>query len=193
MRRRIRSIPDARFLAILGLGAGLACPVAFGKVFLDQRAALILAFGEQARVERKVVFLTEAQLARARELAGRGVEIESALVTTYTGRSGAGALLGTAYFDSHRVRTLPETVMIVVSPEGTVARVEIVSFAEPEEYKPRPTWLEQYRGRALDRELASKRGVHGITGATLSAEAVTEAVRRVLAIHGTLAETGGRP
>lgn len=189
--RTIRSIPGLLALAILGLGGGLAGPEASAKVFLDQKAALLLAFGEDARVERKAVFLTEAQVARARELAGKGIEVESALVTTYTGRSGAGTLLGTAYFDSHRVRTLPETVMIVVSPDGSVARVEILAFTEPEEYKPRPGWLEQYRGRTLDRELALKRGVHGITGATLSAEAVTAAVRRVLAIHGALEETGG--
>lgn len=189
--RTTRSIPSLLVLAILGLGAGLAGPEASAKVFLDQKAALVLAFGKDARVERKAVFLTEAQLVRARDLAGKGVEVESALVTTYTGRSGAGAILGTAYFDSHRVRTLPETVMIVVSPEGSVARVEILAFTEPEEYKPRPAWLEQYQGRALDRELALRRGVHGITGATLSAEAVTAAVRRVLAIHAALAETGG--
>jgi hypothetical protein len=188
--RRIPSIPGPLALAILALGAGLACPEASAKVFLDQKAALVLAFGEDARVERKSIFLSDAQIERARELAGKGVEVESALVTRYTGRSGAGALLGTAYFDSHRVRTLPETVMIVVSPAGSVARVEILAFNEPEEYKPRPAWLEQVRGRALDRELALRRGVHGITGATLSAEAVTAAVRRVLAIHGALSEAG---
>jgi hypothetical protein len=188
--RRIPPIPGPLALAILALGAGLACPETFAKVFLDPKAALVLAFGQDARVERKAVFLTEAQLAHARELAGKGVEVESALVTRYTGRSGTGTLLGTAYFDSHRVRTLPETVMIVVSPEGSVARVEILAFTEPEEYKPRPAWLEQYRGRALDREMALRRGVHGITGATLSAEAVTAAVRRVLAIHAALAEGG---
>lgn len=189
--RTPRSIPGALALTLLGLGVGLAGPGASAKVFLDQRAALALAFGEDARVERNAIFLSDAEMARARELAGKGVEIESALVTIYTGRSGAGALLGTAYFDAHRVRTLPETLMVVVSPEGTVARVEILAFTEPEEYKPRPAWLEQFHGRALDRELALRRGVHGITGATLSAEAVTEAVRRVLAIHGALAEAGG--
>lgn len=184
-----RSIPAL----LLGLGALLASPDAHAKVFLDQERALELAFGERARVERKTHFLTEAQLARAREIAGGAVEIRGALVTAYEGWSAEGTPLGTAYFDSHRVRTLPETLMVVVSPAGVVSRVEIVAFNEPEEYKPREAWLRQFGDRRLDRELALRRGVHGITGATLSAEAVTEAVRRTLALHAAIREKGATP
>ena len=173
--------------------ACLASSAAGAKVFLDQEGALRLAFAPDTRVERKAVFLTEAQLARAREVAGKDVEISGSLVTMYTGRSRGGDILGTAYFESHRVRTLPETVMIVVSPEGTVARVEILSFTEPEEYKPRPAWLQQFEGRPLDHDFALRRGIHGITGATLSAEAITEAVRRTLALHAVLHETERAP
>lgn len=159
---------------------------AWGKAFLSQEQALRVAFGAGAAPSRKSEFLTEAQLARARELAGTGVEVPSALVTRYEGRRD-GASLGFAYFDTHVVRTLPETLMVVVGPDGAVVRVEVVVFAEPEEYLPRPGWLEQFRGRSLDRELSVKRSIHGITGATLSSRAATDAVRRILAIHQALA------
>jgi len=168
-------------LVVLALGAVEATEA---KVFLTQERALRLAFGEAA-VERQAKFLTEPQVARARELAG--VEIPSALVTRYVATAD-GRLVGTAYFDTHVVRTLPETVLIVVGPDDRIVRIEILAFGEPEDYLPRARWLEQFPGRALDRDLALKRGVHGITGATLSAQAVTDATRRVLAIHRLLGE-----
>ncbi len=166
---------------VLALGAVGATEA---RVFLTQDQALRLAFAEAA-VERQARFLTEPQLARARELAG--VEIPSALVARYVATS-AGRLVGIAYFDTHVVRTLSETVMIVVDPDDRILRIEILAFGEPEDYLPRARWLEQFPGRALDRDLALKRGVDAITGATLSAQALTAATRRILAIHQLLGE-----
>jgi len=172
---------------VLALWALLAAgETARARVLLPLDQALRVAFGDAA-VERQARFLTDAQLARARELAGEGIEFPSALVTRYAATRN-GKAVGMAYFDTHTVRTLPETVMIVVEPEERVARVEILSFGEPEDYLPRAGWLRQFSGRPLDPELAVKRGIHGITGATLSARAVTKATRRVLAIHRALLE-----
>ena len=179
---------SARPLTAFALAALLALAGrAEAKAFLSPEQALRLAFGEGASTEKKTAFLTQAQLARARELAGPGVEVTSALVTRFAGRRD-GAELGFAYFDTHVVRTLPETLMIVVGPEGTVARVDVVVFSEPEDYLPREAWYGQFRGRTLDRELSVKRGIHGITGATLSSGAATDAVRRILAIDRALRE-----
>lgn len=158
---------------------------ASAKLFLSQPQALELAFGAGAMVERQNHFLTPAQITRARQLAGPGVHVEDALLTRYVGKKD-GRLLGTAYFDTHRVRTLPETLMIVVSPEGAIIRVDVLTFGEPEDYLPRPAWYGQFQGRPLDRELQVSRAIHGVTGATLSARAATEAVRRTLALHQVL-------
>jgi Na+-translocating ferredoxin:NAD+ oxidoreductase RnfG subunit len=51
---------------------------------------------------------------------------------------------------------------------------------------PKRGWLDQFTGRALDGDLAVQRGIRGITGATLSSQAATDAVRRILAIHGAI-------
>ncbi|HSS50623.1 MAG TPA: FMN-binding protein, partial [Thermoanaerobaculia bacterium] len=123
------------------------------------------------------------QLARARQLAGS--EIKGALVNPYHATcDGRGA--GTAYFDAHVVRTLPETLMVVVDPQDKVSRVEVLSFAEPEDYLPPGRWYGQFPGKALNDELALGHSVRGVTGASLTARATTEAVRRVLAIHQAL-------
>jgi hypothetical protein len=91
-------------------------------------------------------------------------------------------VLGYAIIDTHLVRTLPETFMVVLTPDGAVRRVEILAFHEPPEYAPTGGWLRQFEGRALDDDLRLRGGIQGITGATLSATAMTAGVRRALAL-----------
>jgi hypothetical protein len=81
------------------------------------------------------------------------------------------------------VRTQAETLMIAVDPQGKVARIEVLSFREPEEYLPRGAWYQQFVGKALGPELQLKRAILPVSGATLTARATTSAVRRVLALH----------
>lgn len=169
----------------LGLGSALAPGPAPAKVFLTVDEALALAFPD-CEIERRNVFLSDEQMARARELAG--VEIAGALVRPYVARCD-GKDAGTAYFDTHRVRTLPETLMVVVDPEGQVRRIEILAFREPEEYIPREIWYRQFDDQALDDELDLKREIRGVTGATLTARVTTDAVRRVLALHRVIQES----
>jgi hypothetical protein len=153
-------------------------------VLLTVEEALQLAF-PGCEVARRTAFLTPEQVRRARELAG--AEVPSALVIYYVANRG-GQPAGTAYFDTHRVRTLPETLMIVVDPRNRVSRIEVISFREPEEYLPRGAWYEQFLGKALDADLQLKRGIRPVTGATLTARATTDAVRRVLALHRVISE-----
>jgi len=161
----------------------LAAVPAAAKVFVTVDEALKLAF-PGCEVARRTAFLTPEQVRHARELAGS--EVPSALLTYYAATRG-GRPAGTAYFDTHRVRTLPETLMIVVDPQNRVSRIEVISFREPEEYLPRGAWYEQFLGKTLDPDLQLKRGIRPVTGATLTARATTDAVRRVLALHQVLA------
>jgi hypothetical protein len=174
---------SSRLARVLLVGL-LAAGAASARVLLSVDEALALAF-PGATIERHTVFLTEAQRARAGQLAG--ARLASAIVHPYVARRD-GAEVGTAYFDSHLVRTLQETVMVVVAPDGRVARVEVLAFDEPPDYLPRTEWYRQFDGRPLDAELDLRRSIRPVTGATLTARSTIDAVRRVLALHGTLAE-----
>src|SRR5687768_7603618 len=99
-------------LAALAALAILATAPLGAKVLLTPDEALALAFGD-ATVERGTAYLTAEQVARAGTLAG--APLASALVHPYRARRD-GVLVGTAYFDTHRVRTLAETLMVVVDP-----------------------------------------------------------------------------
>jgi len=168
-----------RAAAILVAAAALAVvsgpAPAWAKVFLTQEEALKLAFPGEPDPVRRTAFLTDEQAARVETLSGE--KPPTRVVTYYEGRA------GTAYFDTHLVRTLPETVMVVVTPAGAIGRIDILSFNEPEEYLPRPRWMAQLPGRSLDEDLSLKKGVHPLTGATLSARALVACSRRVLALH----------
>ncbi len=83
--------------------------------------------------------------------------------------------------------------MVVVDPAGAIARIEVLSFSEPEEYLPRPRWYEQFAGKSLNDELSTKRAIHPVTGATLTVRATTDAARRVLALHRILHEASAPP
>ena len=153
---------------------------------LTQAEALALAFPGATKIERRTAFLDEAQLAQAQRLAGGGIQISRPVQTFYVGMSGTRPM-GVAYFDAHRVRTMPEVVMIVVTPRGEVDRIEILSFAEPPEYKAPQGWLDQFDGKRLTPDLSLRRQIRNISGATLTSRAVTEAVRRTLALHQVIA------
>lgn len=170
--------------AVLVLLAALASPpqTVRAQDVLTQQEALRMAFPEPAEIERRTAFLDGEQLDEAREMAGGSVEIESEIVTYYVAREGDREL-GAAYFDAHRVRTLQEVVMIVVDTAGAVDRVEVLKFNEPPEYRAPEGWIEQFEGRTLEPALSTRGDIANITGATLTARALTRAVRKYLALQ----------
>jgi len=155
-------------------------------VFLTQEEALELAF-PKCDVKRTVIALSEAEHKRAAELAGKGVDVDQRIVYAYEARRD-GKLVGTAYFDKHRVRSLEEVLMFVVDGAAKIQRLEMLSFAEPEEYIPRGKWYAQFLGKKLDDDLRLKGDIKAVTGATMTAVATTDAARRTLALHAVIAE-----
>jgi Na+-translocating ferredoxin:NAD+ oxidoreductase RnfG subunit len=85
--------------------------------------------------------------------------------------------------------------MTVLEPDGSVRSVRVLAFHEPEDYLPPSRWFAQFEAKRLDSNLRLRRGVHAISGATLSAQATTRSVRRALAIHEALvaAEPASQP
>ena len=150
---------------------------------MTQQQALAAAFPRGAVVKRQPVFLNPAQRASAQKISG--VEFDDGLIVRYVGVLN-GRIAGYAYFDSHRVRTLPETLMIVVTPDAKVSRIEILSFSEPSDYFPRERWLDQFEGRKLDDELSLRKAIRPISGASLTGRAIVNASRKILALHGVI-------
>ncbi|MCA9511354.1 MAG: FMN-binding protein, partial [Myxococcales bacterium] len=172
-----------------GVLALLAAAPVSAKVFHSQEEALALAFPDADRIESDTTLLSEAQVA-AVEAAARS-KLETRIAKFYVGWKD-GERLGYAFIDVHTVRTLPEAFLVVLTPEGRVRTLRVLAFHEPLDYMPTKHWYEQFDGKGLEDPLRLGGDVHGVVGATLSSRAVTQSVRRVLALHRYVVR-GDRP
>lgn len=181
----MRALAGLTFLLVLHLcaPAGLVA-----KVFYAKEEALRAAFPEADVIDKQTFFLTDDQQKQVETLAR--TRLDSKLVTLYIGRRGQKPL-GYAMIDVHNVRTLPEAAMVVLSPEGRVASTLILAFYEPLEYLPNERWLKQFDQAGLAPDLRVGGRIVGITGATLTARAMTGSVRKVLALYQVLIAKGG--
>lgn len=156
----------------------LAGPAA-AKVFLARSEAVKAALPAADQVTTRDVFLTDEQKVEIEKASG--MPMESALVTIYTGTK-AGQVIGYALFDTHVVRTQPETFVVGLDPTGHVTGLFVCAFYEPQDYMPGDRWLALFRGRDPSAPPRVGADITGITGATLSSRAVAGGVRRALAI-----------
>jgi Na+-translocating ferredoxin:NAD+ oxidoreductase RnfG subunit len=149
---------------------------------LSLQEALRAAFPPPARIERRTAFLSEQDLQAARAQAGPDAPVTQRVVSYYLARLGSRPA-GVAYFDSHRVRTLNEVILVVIDSADRIRNIEVLRFAEPPEYMARDSWLRQFEGKPLDEELSLKGSIATMSGATLTSKAIVRASRRVLALH----------
>ncbi|TXL23876.1 FMN-binding protein [Methylococcaceae bacterium HT2] len=152
---------------------------AYAKIYYSKQEAMELAFGSEATVEMMSLFLTDSDVEKIQQLAR--VKVDSALFTFYVGKK-AGELIGYAAIETHKVRTKPETLLIVLNAQGQLTQVQTLAFHEPPEYQPSQRWYAQMFN--LPREDISFRAkIQGISGATLSSRSAIDSVRKVLAVY----------
>ena len=145
--------------------------------------ALARAFPPPAVTKKSTLYLDAAHAQAVEKRAGS--ELPSRIVTCYEAFANAepeAAPAGWACLDTHIVRTLPETLLVVVGPDRRIERVEVLAFKEPQDYMLSERWMQQLEGQPLDDELALKRKIRVMSGATLRSRAATLAARRVLAL-----------
>ncbi|QDV08324.1 hypothetical protein Poly30_38620 [Planctomycetes bacterium Poly30] len=143
-----------------------------------------------AEIERVTCVLTPKQRERVGKLGGQS-DYPRKTTFAYVAKKD-GVVLGTAFFDSHKVRTKRETLMLVVAPDGSLQSSVTIAFQEPPEYVAQDSFYASLKGRRQGKELQLGRGLDGTTGATLTCRAVAEAARRVLGLHEVLGEKVGR-
>lgn len=169
--------------AVRALGVAAACATvavpAAAEVYMTRAEALALAF-PGARLEARSFAPAEAVRRAVRERA-RMREVPK-LVNAHLAWRG-DTLAGAAFFDARTVRTMPGVFMVAVAPDTTLARIEVLAFHEPPDYRPPARWLSLFRRRRLDDRLWPRRDIRNLSGATLSAQAVTESARLALACY----------
>lgn len=149
-----------------------------GEVFHSRESALAVGFAGADSISTRTITLSSAQADEAARLAG--AKLPSRLIQVYEAWQN-GSVAARGIIDTHKVRSLPETLLIVIDVQQRVRAVHLLAFHEPVQYRAPEKWFSQFEQRALDPELAVRRGVSGIAGATMTSNAVTAAVRRALA------------
>ncbi|MEY4768568.1 MAG: hypothetical protein RL637_1207 [Pseudomonadota bacterium] len=158
-------------------------------IFYSKNEALELAFGKEVQTELLSLFPDKTETAAIENLAK--VKLESGLLSIYVGKQ-QGKIKGYAAIESEIVRSKPETIMVVLSPEGQVDKVILLAFHEPPEYQPTENWFDQFKQKKLE-ELELNNGIQGISGATLSTRSTVNTVRKVLAVYQILIKKMSKP
>jgi Na+-translocating ferredoxin:NAD+ oxidoreductase RnfG subunit len=174
---------------MLLLGLLTVFNTSFATVFYSKNEAMELAFGKDTPVEQLSLIPDEAQINQIQQLAK--VKLDSGLFTFYVGKN-QDKVLAYAAIESSTVRTKPETLMIVLTPEGELRNVYTLAFHEPPEYQPPDRWFEQLYKRPLA-DMDFGKGVDGISGATLSTRAGIDSIRKVMAFYQVLIKNQGKP
>ena len=154
------------------------CP-SFAEIFYSKNEAMELAFGKGTQVDQLSLFPDEDETAKIQQDAK--VKLDSGLFTFYVGK-GQDKILGYAAIETSTVRTKPETLMIVLTPDGELRNVYMLAFHEPPEYQPPDRWFEKLYKRPLV-DMDFNKGVDGISGATLSTRSALNSIRKVMAIY----------
>lgn len=155
----------------------LAIP-SFAQIFYSKTEALELAFGK-VTIENLSLFPDDTQSAKIQQIAK--TKLDSGLFTFYVGKEN-GKVLGYAAIESETVRTKPETVMILLAPDGELKSVTMLAFHEPPEYMPPERWFASLAKHSLE-DMDFTKGIDGISGATLSTHSALSSVRKVMAIY----------
>ena len=183
MRTLLRARNSGRWLLVFilwGSLAGSTLEAQFGLITREE--ALASAFPD-ASVADERIFLTDEQAERIEAISR--VDLSGKLYARYV-VSRNGIVVGRAYVDTHQVRTKKESLLVSLDASGRVQRIDVTVFLEPPEYIAGPSWMRQFYDKPLDGDLAIQRSIRPIAGATLTAYAISEAIRRVMAMDQVL-------
>ena len=168
---------------LVALVATMAPTLVSAKVFASQNQALREAFPDATRIERDTKVLLGAEFERVKDLTKDDRPAKVVVIhTAYRDDT----ILGYAHIDVHNVRTKPEAFMVVLTPDGVVRSVRVLAFHEPLDYLPTDRWYAQFEGKTREDRMRVGGDIHGVVGATLSAQAASDGVRRMLAYFEVL-------
>jgi hypothetical protein len=137
------------------------------------------SFSQGSTISQKQFTLTTKESSVLQKKAK--AKLDSRLIRMYTVKKGK-KVEGYGVLVIKKVRTKKTAVLYMIDREKNIKNIEILAFNEPSEYKPNKAWRDVFTGKSSHDNLYAGRGIPTISGATLSARAVTDASRIALAI-----------
>jgi Na+-translocating ferredoxin:NAD+ oxidoreductase RnfG subunit len=151
------------------------------QVYLTRKQALEIAFPGADEIVKEKKWLSGEQKTAIEALT---MELfEENRITYYVGMKDKKPM-GYMVVDHMIGKSFPITFMVVLNVDGTVREVEIMTYREPRGWEVRnKSFLSQFLGMNAESDF---RGIHSITGATLSVRAITRGVRKAVAAYQVL-------
>jgi len=147
-------------------------PLSLVKIFQD-------TFTKDVAVGQKDIVLSQKQKNTLQKLAK--AKIDSNKIRFYVVKK-TNKTVGYGVLLSQRIRTKKAVMLYLIDKDVKIKNIEILAFHEPSEYKPYSSWKNIFTGKTATDDLRAGHGVPTISGATLSARAISDAARIALAV-----------
>lgn len=152
--------------------------LSFAQVLGDPVALTQRMFTSKS-VEQHSIILSEAQLQQLSK--GSQQSIDTKLYRLYIAKNDTKTL-GYGVLVNKKVRTKTAISLYLIGTDGKIKSIEIVAFNEPIEYLPTKTWLEGFDSKSSANTLRLNQDIPTVSGATLSARAITDGSRIALTL-----------
>jgi FMN-binding domain len=165
------------------------------QVFLSEAEAPRALFGSGVTAERKVLELSDGELAELGQLLGRKIEVKRyPYLEVSAAEPRPGRPQGDIFLLDVIGQSLPITFAVGVKADGTVQDVQVMVYRETHGNEIRERrFRAQFSGKTLQQPLQVGKDVDAISGATISSHSAAYAVRKGLALGELLRRRGQRP
>ncbi len=160
----------------------LALPLS-AKVLISPQESMKMAFGDGVEVTKKNILLKKDQAQRVQKSAR--VKIPSKIVRVYTAIKDS-EIVGYGILVNKKVRSKNGVILYHISKDDLLLSIEVISFNEPLEYLPSENWNKQFNNTKTDHMLQVSKNIPTISGATLSANAITDGSRIAFAVYNEI-------
>ena len=137
------------------------------------------SFTQNVKVSKKQFRLSSKQI---KEIQKKGkAKLDSNLIRMYTishnkKKKGYGVII------TKKVRSKKTAVLYIMDTKQKIKSIEILAFKEPKEYKPNKAWQDSFKDKSKEDNLYCGKGLPTISGATLSARAISDGSRLAIEI-----------
>ncbi|MFA5216190.1 FMN-binding protein [Sulfuricurvum sp.] len=156
----------------------LSFTVSFAQVLGDPIALTQRVFSAKS-VESQNIILSEEQTQQLSKASMQ--KIETKLYRLYIAKNDA-KIVGYGVLLNKKVRTKTAISLYLIGTDNKIKSIEIVAFNEPMEYLPTKTWLDGFDNKSAANTLRLNQDIPTVSGATLSARAITDGARIALSL-----------
>ena len=153
------------------------------KVLISPIDAMKATYGSDATVSKKNILLSKQKAKLIEQKTKSRLKSKIFRIFKATKES---QLLGYGILINQQVRSKNTAVLYFISNDSMLKAIEIIAFNEPMEYLPSKKWNEQFNNTKTTKMLQVSKNIPTISGATLSAKAITDASRIAFGIYNEL-------